>query len=96
MPIEDFMIYVFCCVEKLMDNVFKGLKIRQRGFNPKLSDSEVMTIEIVGEFLRLDSAKKIWEYCLRHWKPWFPKLLCRTTFVRQAANLWRIKQMLQK
>lgn len=96
MPIDDFIVYVFCCVEELMNKTCKGLKIRQRGFNPKLSDSEVITIEIVGEFLGLESDKKIWEYFVRHWKPWFPKLPCRTTFVRQAANLWRIKQLLQR
>lgn len=96
MPLEDFMIYVFCCVEELMSEVCNRLKIRQRGFAPKLSDSEVITIEIIGEFLGLDTDKKIWEYFLQHWKPWFPKLPCRTTFVRQAANLLSIKLMLQK
>ena len=96
MPIEDFIISVFCCVEELMGKACNGCKIRQRGFSPKLSDSEVITIEIVGEFLGFDTDKKIWEYFLRHWNHWFPKLSCRTTFVRQAANLWRIEQMLQK
>lgn len=96
MPLEDFIICVFCCVEELMDQVCKEIKLRTRGFSPKLSDSEVLTIEIVGEFLGLETDKKIGEYFQRHWKRWFPQLPCRTTFVRQAANLWRVKQMIQK
>lgn len=96
MPIDDFMIYVFCCVEELLGKVCNGLKLRQRGFNLKLSDSEVLTIEIVGEFFGFDTNKKIWEYFQRHWRNWFPNLPCRTTFVRQVANLWKVKQLLQK
>lgn len=96
MPIEEFIISVYCCVENLFNKVVKGLKLRQRGFAPKFTDSEVLTIEIVGEFLGLDTDKNIWEYFKRHWNHWFPKLPCRTTFVRQAANLWQIKTIVQK
>lgn len=96
MPIDDFMIYVYCCVEELLSKVCAGFKLRQRGFSPKFSDAEVLTVEIVGEFLRFDTDKHLWEYFNRHWKCWFPNLPSRTTFVRQAANLWKIKQMLQK
>ena len=96
MPIDEFIISVFCCVEVLLKKTFNGLKIRQRGFNPKLSDAELMTIEIVGEFLGFETDKKIGEYFKRHFNSWFPRLPCRTTFVRQAANLWKIKQYLQK
>jgi len=90
------MISVFCCAEELLGKVCHGFRLRQRGFDPKLSDSEVITIEIIGEFLGFDTDKKIWTYFQRHWKSWFPNLPCRTTFVRQAANLWKIKQMLQR
>jgi hypothetical protein len=81
---------------RFIKKICHGLKIRQRGFSPKLSDSEVLTIEIVEEFLGLGMDKKIWEYFQRHWKKWFPQLPCRATFVRQAANLWKVKQMIQK
>src|SRR5215204_3097434 len=93
MPIEEFIISVFCCVEDLLKKVGR---IRQRGFPPKLSDAELLTMEIVGEFLGFQTDKRIWEYFKRHWNNWFPKIPCRTTFARQAANLWRVKQILQK
>jgi len=53
-------------------------------------------MEIVGEFLGMDNDKGIWEYFRRHRRHFFPALGCRTTFVRQAANLWRCKIMLRE
>ena len=36
--------------------------LRQGGFAPKLSDCELICMEIVGEFLGMDTDKKIWQY----------------------------------
>lgn len=96
MLIEEFIISVYCCVEKLFKEVMGDLKLRSRGFAPKFTDIEVITIEIIGEFLELHNDKMIWEYFKRHWFHWFPQLPSRTTFVRQAANLWQVKQIIQK
>lgn len=93
MPLDDFIIHIYLFV----DDYFKGLsRLRQRGPSPRLSDEEVITLEIVGEYLGLGSDKRIYEYFCRHWTSWFPHLGCRTTFVRQSANLWRVKQEIQQ
>lgn len=93
---EDFIIAVFCCVEDLWCQVTKGQKIRRGGFSPSLSDTEVITMEIVGEFLGIETDKGIWSYFKGHWHHLFPQLKSRTTFVRQASNLWCYKQHLQQ
>lgn len=92
MDLSTFIISVFC----LVDDQLKGRRIRQRGPTPKLSDAEVLTIEIVGEFLGLDTDKALYRYFRRHYGEWFPALgeVHRTTFARQAANLWKIKERL--
>ena len=71
-------------------------KLRQRGPKPTLYDSEVLTMEVVGEFLGMDEDKAIYTYFQRYWSGWFPGIaqVHRTTFVRQAANLWAVKQAL--
>ena len=63
-----------------------------------LSDSEVLTIECVGEFLGIDTDKGLYEHFGRHYRDWFPALgrIHRTTFVRQAANLWAVKAQLRQ
>ena len=93
---EHFIITVFCLVDETMKNMPKNCKLRKRGFSPKLSDQEVITMEIVGEFFGIDTDKGIWAYFKRHWCPWFPRLGSRTNFVKQAANLWWVKQVIQE
>lgn len=56
MPIEDFIIYVYCCVEDVCRQLVKT-PLRSRGFQPKLTDGEVITMEIVGEFIGQDRTK---------------------------------------
>lgn len=65
MSIQDFIITVYC----LVDDEFKKLvtsPLRHRGFKPKLSDSEVITMDIVGEFLGKDTDTGIWQYFKNH------------------------------
>jgi len=90
--LSTFIVAVFC----LVDDQLKGRRIRQRGPTPMLSDSEVLTIEVVGEFLGLDTDKALYRYFRRHYAQWFPALgkVHRTTFARQAANLWKLKEEL--
>lgn len=94
--IDEFIIAVFCCVDDALVEVTQGQPIRAKGFAPGLSDSEVLTMEIVGEYQGIDADQGIWQYFRRHWLSWFPGLGSRCTFVRQAANLWQYKALLQQ
>jgi hypothetical protein len=93
MDLSTFIVAVFC----LIDDRLKDLgRLRERGPTPTLCDSEVLTIEVVGEFLGLDEDTELFEYFRRHYAHFFPNLLLvhRTTFTRQAANLWKVKERL--
>lgn len=96
MPVDEFIIYVYCTIKPLIDKIYIAHPIRQRGFAPKLSDAEVITMEIVGEFFGYDTDKGIWRYFKNHWHNWFPQLGSRANFGKQASNLWEIKQQIQK
>ncbi len=50
-------------------------------------------MEIVAEFLGIDADKDIWKYFHCHWLALFPKLKCRSNFVRHAVNLWQYKEL---
>jgi hypothetical protein len=90
--LNTFIVAVFC----LIDDRIEDRALRARGPLPRLSDAEVLTLEIVGEFLGLDTDKAIFRYFRRHYGEWFPALgeVHRTTFARQAANLWKVKERL--
>ena len=96
MDLDTFIITVFCWVDEMLKKFFPHQRLRQRGPEPTLADSEVCTIEIVGEYLGLDQDKKIYRYFRRHYGHFFPALkkVHRTTFIRQASNLWWVKKML--
>ncbi len=93
---QDFLLRVFCLIDDQMRALGLG-RLRQRGFAPKLSDSEVITIEVVGEFWGLDADRELFRHFRQDHTAEFPALaqLSRTTFARQAANLWRVKHLIQ-
>jgi Transposase DDE domain len=89
---EDFIINTFVCIDDALKSFPEAQTLRKRGFLPQLADSEVLTMESVGEFLGLDDEKAIWQYFRTHWLHFFPKLGVRTTLTRQMANLALLKQ----
>ena len=95
MDLDDFIITTFCMIDDMLKDILGSGRLRQRGPAPVLSDSEVLTIEVVGEYLRLHQDKAIFDYFQRHYSHFFPatSTLHRTTFVRQAANLRSVKEL---
>jgi len=93
---QDLLLEVFCLVDDQLQALDLG-RLRRRGPAPALSDGEVLTIELVGEFLGLDTDKALFRHFRWYHRAEFPALarVSRTTFARQAANLWRVKQLLQ-
>jgi len=91
---EHYITEVYCFIDDMMKECWKN--IRKRGPEPKLSDAEVITMEIAGESLGMDCDKAIHRYFRDHWRHLFPNLGARTTFLRQAANLWKVKQEIRK
>ena len=53
----------------------------------KLSDSKIITINIVGELLTIDSEKTIFSLLRREYKSLFPSLVDKTRFNRTKRNL---------
>ena len=92
---DIFIISVYCLVVEIMQVIEKTHKFRTKGFPPKLTDAEVITIEICGEFFKLHEDTEIYKYFRRHYLHYFPNLPSRTTFVRQSANLWQVKVLCQ-
>jgi hypothetical protein len=94
MDLDTLIVTVFCQIDDALKTVLSDTRLRQRGRSPLLSDAEVLTVETIGEYLGLSQDKQIFEYFARHYKAMFPALgkVHRTTFTRQAANLWRVKE----
>jgi hypothetical protein len=93
MNLDELIISMFVTLDDELNAYLRSVpsaRLRQRGPAHALSDSEVLTMECVGEMLGLDCDNRIFGYFSRHFRHSFPTLAqtCRTSFVRQAANLW--------
>lgn len=96
MDLDTFIVATYCLIDEILEESLGGRRLRERGPHPTLDDREVLTMEVVGEFLGLDTDKGIFEFFRRHYAEWFPASgrVHRTTFSRQAANLWSVKRHL--
>ena len=61
-------------VDDSVRDLCRGRRLRQRGPAPVLADSEVLTVEIVGEFLGLDTDRGLHAHFRRHFGHLFPGL----------------------
>ncbi|MDY6992570.1 MAG: hypothetical protein SVR94_08205 [Pseudomonadota bacterium] len=87
---------MYCLIYEEYPSAKAACPIRERGgFNPALSDEEVMTMEICGELLKHSTDKDLYDYFYQHYRHFFPKLPEHSLFVRQAANLWAVKSIIQ-
>jgi hypothetical protein len=91
-----FIIMVYLLVCSQYAAIKARYPIRRGGFAPALTDEEVITIEICGEYFKLSTDADIFDHFQAHYQAWFPQLRDRTLFVRQAANLWQVKALIQR
>lgn len=98
MSTVDFLLELYCLIDEMLPEVIVVKRLRRRGPAPKLSDAEVVTMLVAGEFLGLDADKQLYRHFRTYHSSEFPTLgqVDRTTFSRQAANLWQIIERLQK
>lgn len=91
--IEEFVIVIYCLIEDELYPAFlkQHGRPRRAGFPPALSDSECLTIELVGQYLGSTRQKQLYGHMHDRFGAWFPALRSRGAFTRQCANLWQVK-----
>ena len=93
---DNFIITVYCLVCDHYQAITAAYPVRRGGFAPALTDEEVITLDICGEYFKCATDQDIFDYFLAHYRHFFPRLHDRTLFVRQAANLWQVKAAMQQ
>lgn len=97
MTFDDYLLHLFYLFDAELEALnLTPRALRSRGPTPALCDSEVLTIEAAGEFLGIATDAGLYAHFRRHHAGEFPALAHadRTTFLRQAANLWAVKRVL--
>src|SRR6476620_6788330 len=82
MGLEEALILLYLLVDDAYRRVTFGGRLRQRGPDPKLSDVEVLTMEIFGEQQGRHDDASIHRYFDGHWRHFFPNLGSYPAFAR--------------
>jgi Transposase DDE domain len=91
---ELLIIDIYCRIDASIKRILGRSLLRHGGFAPALSDAELITIEIIGEYHGICGDRAIWRFadgCLRHL---FPKLTQYKTFTKQSGALAVLKTMI--
>ena len=73
--LDTLMIRVFCCIDDVLESLYQGWPLRQRGPKPALCDAEVLIMEVVGEYLVHSQDQALFRYFRRHYGHFFPGLV---------------------
>ncbi len=61
-----------------------------------MSDSEIITLSLVGELLSIDSEKSWFSFCTRNLGDLFPKFCTRTRFHRTRKSLYEVMEQIRQ
>ena len=71
----DFIITVYLLVCEHYLAIKARVPLRRGGFAPALTDEEVITMEICGEYFKLGTDEDLFAHFQAHYQAWFPHLI---------------------
>lgn len=94
---KDFIITVYTIIDDIYKRIApKHIQDRRNKSKATLSDSEIITISIVGELLTIDSENAWYNYCKKNFNDLFPKLCDRSRFNRVRRGLHAVIDEIRK
>lgn len=95
--LKDFFTVVFVLIDDVYNEIIPSeIKNRRNISDSKLSDSEIISISIVGEAITVDSEKAWFNFVKKNFKDLFPNICDRTRFNRTKRNLYSVIREIQK
>jgi IS5 family transposase len=86
---------IFTVVDDMYPDVVPSVVINRPGPQPHLSDSEVISISLVGEMLMCSETSWV-RFVSKNYRYLFPQLNERSRFHRRSKDLWIIKSLLRQ
>lgn len=95
--LKDFFTVSFVLIDDVYNEIIpESIKNRRNVSECKLSDSEIITISIVGEALTIDSEKAWFYFVKKNYLDLFPNMCDRTRFNKTKRNLYKVILEIQK
>jgi hypothetical protein len=99
MDLDTFLTTLYVLVDDWYKEYLAAPMQRQRGAPVKMSDSEVLTVALAGQWrvgVPWQSERGVVRYMQRHGRGWFPQMLERSAFNLRVRNLWTAFVQLQQ
>lgn len=94
---KDFIIAVYTIIDDIYKEITpKHIQNRRNKSKSLISDSEIITISIVGELQTVDSENAWYNYCRKNFSDLFPKLCDRSRFNRIRRGLHAVIDAIRK
>jgi hypothetical protein len=84
--LDTFLVTVYTLVDDLYQAEVAAQKPAAVGRPPRLSDSEVLTLLVAGQWLG-NAERALYRHAAQHWRAYFPHLGDRSSFNRRARTL---------
>ena len=94
---EDFILLVYTIIDDLYHQfVPTSVSQRRNVDTAKMSDSEIITLSICGEWAGIDSENAWYSFVKRNYRHLFPRLCSRTRFNRTRRALLQVTELLRQ
>ena len=95
--LKDFVTVTYVIIDDIYHKVTPTRIANRCNINDSImSDSEIITISIVGELLTIDSEKAWFGFCKKNMRGLFPRFCDRTRFNRTRRNLHAVIEEIRK
>ncbi len=99
MDLDTFITTLYVWIDDWYKAEMEQQVKRRFGPAPKMSDSEVLTIALAGQWrvgVPWQSERGVVRYMLRHGRSWFRQMLSRSRFNQRVRDLWAVFIKLQQ
>lgn len=93
---ETLMITVFILVDDWYQSEGKALKPLSPGAKPEMSDSEIITLALVMDYLPFPGETQFIGFIRANYGQWFPDLLTQSQFNRRLRKLEQMLEILRR
>lgn len=95
--LKDFITVTFVIIDDFYHKVTPAhIKNRRNIDKAIMSDSEIITLSLIGELLSIDSEKSWFSFCTRNLNDLFPEFCTRTRFHRTRKSLYKVMEQIRQ
>ena len=85
--LDTFLVTLYCIVDDLYKEYIGPAKPQRRGKKVEMSDSEVLTLDLLEQWQEKRSESAFVDWVSRHWRCYFPRVLSQSAFNRRVRDL---------